>query len=76
MKCSKIVMLEECAKTLKNLLRKLLNRFWKDFVTETDNSTEQFYEPNGNPYREYNTHKCQNGKTLLIKIASSWSNVS
>lgn len=34
-------------------IKKILEQFWKDFVTETDNNTEQFYAPNGNPYREY-----------------------
>ena len=34
-------------------VKKIAEQFWKDFVTETDNSTEQFYAPNGNPYREY-----------------------
>lgn len=34
-------------------VKKIAEQFWKDFVTETDNSTEQFYAPNGNSYREY-----------------------
>lgn len=34
-------------------VKKIAEQFWKDFVTETDNSTEQFYASNGNPYREY-----------------------
>lgn len=34
-------------------IKKILEQFWKDFVTETDNNTEQFYAPNGNPYYEY-----------------------
>lgn len=34
-------------------IKKIIEQFWKDFVTETDNNTEQFYAPNGNPYREY-----------------------
>lgn len=34
-------------------IKKIIEQFWKDFVTETDNNTEQFCAPNGNPYREY-----------------------
>jgi len=34
-------------------IKKILEQFWKDFVTETDNNTEQFYTPNGNTYCEY-----------------------
>ena len=34
-------------------IKKIIKQFWKDFVTETDNNTEQFYAPNGNPYHEY-----------------------
>lgn len=34
-------------------IKKIIEQFWKDFVTETDNNTEQFYAPNGNQYRKY-----------------------
>lgn len=34
-------------------IKKIIKQFWKDFVTETDNNTEQFYTPNGNLYHEY-----------------------
>lgn len=34
-------------------IKKILEQFWKDFVTETDNNTVQFCAPNGNLFREY-----------------------
>lgn len=34
-------------------IKKILEQFWKDFVTETDNNTVQVYAPNGVRYREY-----------------------
>lgn len=34
-------------------IKKIIEQFWKDFVTETDKNTEQFYASNGNSYHEY-----------------------
>jgi hypothetical protein len=34
-------------------IKKIIEQFWKDFVTETNNNTEQFYTPSGNLYHEY-----------------------